>query len=304
MKRLSIFAASFIVLCALAACVGGAIVVAGDDYEAFTKPSEDITRAFARPGLIDKVLVKEGDAIEVGQLLVQMDDSAEQANLAQLKAQAEEDVRVKAAAAELEQKKVDLKKTEFAKERNAASDMEVEHARLDVVIAELTLKLAEFQHKMDALKYDEAKAELARMRLTSPIKGRVEQVLVRQGESVNTADKVIRLVSTDPLWIDVPVPLARVRALGLDRYRMEPKTATVEAGPESGHTAGQTLKGKVIHVAAVADPGSSTLLVRIEAQNPTGRQAGEQVKVRFDARSAAAPSTQPTMASSQPAGSK
>ncbi|HUS91617.1 MAG TPA: efflux RND transporter periplasmic adaptor subunit [Phycisphaerae bacterium] len=270
---------------ALAALLIASAAPAQERIEAITKPSGDVILAFVRPGRIAKVLVKEGDQVRAGQEMMRLDDEAEAAKLEQLKAEAEDQTRVLAAQAQLAQRKVDLKKMEQALEQGAATPMEVEHAKLDVTISELSLQLAEFQRKQAERAYKEAQIQLDRMRLLSPIDGRVERVLVEPGESADALEKIAQVVKIDPLWIDVPVPLEPARRLKAGG------PAEVEFGPdESGKP--KRVGAKIIHTAAVADAASGTLTVRVEAPNPTGRPAGEHVYVSFPpAEAAAAPRT-------------
>jgi len=256
-----------------------AAAACGEAITPHTQPSEDVTLAFTRAGRVLKVLVKPGDVVKAGQLLVQLDDAAERARLEQLKIQAEDTTRIRAAEAQLAQRKVDLAKLEWAFKRGAATDMEVERARLDVRIAELSLELAQVQHKQDRLQYEQAKIELERMRLVSPISGRVEQVVVEPGESADALQNVIRVVNIDPLWVDVPASVAEVRRLKLSVG--DPAEVTFLTG-EAGRP-GPTVVGKVIYIAAVADAASNTQTVRVEVPNKALRPAGEHVKVRFKA---------------------
>ena len=92
----------FLALAALAACSG---LRAEDAVRAITRPSNDVTLSFLRPGRVAKVLVREGDDVKVGQELVRLDNEPELAQLEQLKAQAEDDTRVRAAEAQLAQRK-------------------------------------------------------------------------------------------------------------------------------------------------------------------------------------------------------
>ena len=52
--------------------------------EAITRPSEDVTLSFVTAGRIARVLVKDGDAVKAGQLLVGLDDEAERVQVEQL----------------------------------------------------------------------------------------------------------------------------------------------------------------------------------------------------------------------------
>ncbi|HUS46888.1 MAG TPA: efflux RND transporter periplasmic adaptor subunit [Phycisphaerae bacterium] len=267
------------------------------DIQAVTRPSADVTLSFVQPGKIAEVLVKEGQLVkpakgeaeevakpssetqpagqagpgkEEEQVLVRQDDSAEQKRLAQLEAQADSRVRIDAAKAQLEQKKVDLEKIRLAAEKGAATNIEVDHAKLDVTIAELSLELAEFEHKQDRLKYEEMKLQIERMKLVSPIEGIVESIFVEAGESVDSHEKVIRLVKIDPLWVEVNVPLAQAGGLKVKQG------ASVSFGSADGAV------GKITHIGSVADPASETIPVRVEVANPKLRRAGERVRVSFE----------------------
>jgi len=238
---------------------------------AITRPSADITLSFVQPGRIAQVYFKDGDTVKADQLLVQQDDGIERAQLAQIEAQSKNTSQIEASEASLAQKRVDLQKLQKAAARNAATELEVEHAKLEVTIAELSLEIARLQHEQDQSKCQEGRIRVEHMQLKSPIAGTIEKVHIEAGESVNALTDVIRVVQIDPLWLDVPVPLTTGRALKLGQ------AATVEF-PEPG---GLRAEGKVLFVAAVADAASSTLQVRVEVPNAAKRPAGEHVKVSF-----------------------
>jgi RND family efflux transporter MFP subunit len=241
---------------------------------AVTRPSADITMSFVQPGRIAAVHFKEGDAVKADQVLVRQDDMAEEVQLAQLKAQSEDMTQIRASEASLAQKQVDLQKLEKAAASNAATMLEVEHARLDVTIAGLSVELATFEHVQADRKYREQIIRVQNMQIKSPIDGWVEKIDVEVGESVNAATtEVIRVVQIDPLWIDVPVPLAQAARL----------KATMAARVEFPGVEGksQAEQGRISFVAAVADAASDTLKVRIEIPNRAKRPAGEHVLVTF-----------------------
>lgn len=238
---------------------------------AVTIPSADVTLSFVQPGRIAKVLIKEGDKVKTGQLLIQQDDAAEQAQLLQLKAESEDTTQIEASEASLAQKKVDLKRIDWVAQRGSATELEVEHARLDVKIAELSLKVAKFEHSQSGLKYKETQIRVDNMSLTSPITGTVDIVEVEVGESVNGLTDVIRVVITDPLWIDVPVPVAQGKRLELGQI----------ANVEFNDSDGEPSIGRIIYVSTVADAASSTVRSRIELPNKSNRPAGEHVRITF-----------------------
>ena len=236
---------------------------------AITTPSADVTLSFTQPGRIANVHLKEGNMVHAGQVIVQQDDAIEQAQLAQSKAQAEDTTQIQASQASLDQKKLFLKKLQKAAERGAATELEVERAVLDAKIAELALKVAQFQHEQDQRKYEEAKIRVENMKLKSPINGMIEKIDVETGESINALADVAQVVRTDPLWIDVPVPLAKASTLESGQ-----NVTVAFPGPKN-----EQIEGAIIFVAAVADAASSTLRIRVEVPNKSARPAGEHVRI-------------------------
>ena len=243
-----------------------------ETLQGITSPNADITLSFVVPGRVSDVLVKEGHSVEKDQLLVRLYDEPERIQSQQLKMLSEDRTKILAAKAELAQKQVDLKKVKQAQAKGAASVWEVEHLRLNVRIAELSLKSAVLEQEQYRRRYDHAQSQLEQMRLVAPIAGRVEDVTIEVGESVGSLGPVIRVVQNDPLRIDVPVPMAQAGelAVGQNAWVTFPGT-TADASPNA----------QIINIAAVADAASDTLRIRIEVPNPLKRPAGERVAVSF-----------------------
>lgn len=264
-----------------------------EGIEAISRPSKDLTPSFTSPGLVAKVLVKEGDLVKAGGLLIQLDDLAEKAQLAQLKAKADNDVFIRAAEAQLALKKLELEKVTKAYSEGAATELEFKAAEVAVTIEELSAEKAGFDMAQSELEYQATKAMIDRMNMISPIDGRVEAVAVEEGESVDRAEKIIRVVQIDPLWVDVPVPLARAR-----EHLSEGQVAKVAFTNSDGKI--EYANGKIINVGSVADAASDTLKVRVEVPNPSRRPAGEHVRVTFPPAAKADKKVVSKKATSQP----
>ncbi len=242
------------------------------EFEGISAPSADIMLSFVMGGRVSEVLVKEGDMVKKDQLLARLDDQTERIQLTQLKAQAQDKTLVLKADAEWVQKKADLKKIARAETKGAATDWEVQHARLAVKIALLALKAAKFEHEQYQRTYRQAQSQLKRMQLVSPIAGRVEKTNIESGEAAESLVPVIQVVKIDPLWIDLPVPLEQVGQL---------RKGNIARVSFPGTDAGEPAEGIIIHVSGVADAASDTLRVRVEVPNPDGRPAGERVSIMF-----------------------
>lgn len=263
---------SGVVFLLLSATVNAAF---GNENTAMTKPSADVTLSFVQAGRVSKINFREGDTVKVGDVLVQQDNVVELVRLAQLEAESKNNTKIQASELSLAQRRVDLERLEARPK--AVTKTELEHARLALDIAELSLRVAVFEHEQAQRKYEEAKLQIERMSLKSPIDGRIEEikedVKIEVGESVNALDDVVRVVRINPLWIDVPVPLSQTTSL---RYG---HTAMVNfLGPEK-----MSVQGTVIYISSVADFGSDTLKVRIQVPNKNNRPAGEPVIVTFPA---------------------
>jgi RND family efflux transporter MFP subunit len=262
----------------LAVLVVSAVALAETDptdlYQAKALPSRDLTFSFTQPGTIRTLHVTEGQSVRPGQLLVELDTTVEQAQLAQAQAEADDDTRVRAARARLKQAKLDLDKIRQAAAGGGATEMEVEHARLEVQINELSLHLAEFQRAQARRKLQEMRNRLERMRLRSEVAGRVEKIHLRVGESADALQEVIRVVRVDPLWIDVDVPIARaaeVRPVQQGNAPRPDQLARVRLGTPDA----DPIEGRIIYKSSVGDAPSGTLVVRIEVDNADGMPAGQ-----------------------------
>jgi RND family efflux transporter MFP subunit len=241
----------------------------GSEIKAITKPSADVTLSFVQAGRIAMINFKEGDSVKIGDVLVQQDDAVERARLTQLEAESMDKTNIQASEFSLAQRRVDLERLEARPK--AVTQTELEHAKLNLNIAELSLRVAVFKHEQAQRKYEEAQLQIERMSLKSPIDGRIESIEIEAGESVNALDDVVRVVRINPLWIDVPVPLSQTANL---RYGHK-------AVVEFPSLKKMSVEGTVIFIAAVADAGSDTLRVRIQAPNNFNRPAGEHVMVTF-----------------------
>ena len=245
------------------------VTAAPDAVEAVTRPSIDITLSFLEAGKVERVHVKQGDRVVKGGWLVQLDAAPEIVRLDQLRGQAENQSKIKMAAAQQQQKSQLLSHLNGL--QNAVSPLELARAQLDASLAALTRDQENFEHAQAQLRFREAQIRIERLSLVSPISGMVEELHVHHGQIVDRLEKVVRLVSVDPLWVDVATPLAEAKALQVGA------PASVEFRD------GQVLSGKLVHIGAFADAGSDTLKVRLEVANAAGRPAGEHVKVRWQA---------------------
>ncbi len=265
MKRRSILAILAIGLLAATAQAG-----ADEAIKAITSASRNLTLSLTRPGMLAKVLVRPGQKVRAGDLLVQLEDSVERRQAQLLKAKADDTSAISAAKLKLKRATEMLAKVRAAFAGNAAPKRELDDAQFETEMAQISVLAAEVAHQQDVGRYEQATLELDRMRLVSPADGEIEELIAKPGESVDALAPVLRLVNVNPLWIDTPAPLAIGRNISAGQ-----KAMVRLPGSKS------SVEGKVIHVSRLANAASETLEVRVELPNPTGRPAGEHVTVTF-----------------------
>ena len=227
-------------------------------------------------GVIKEIAVKEGDKVDVNQLLLQLDDS---------KAQQEQKVaEAKHAAAMAKFKAADIN-VEYAIAAKAVADQEFrvnQKANTDVPgsvpqvrLSELSLKceetklaiekaksdkeIADEEAKVAAAEVEAAKLMVQRHKIVSPIAGEVVELRAHKGEAVQPAQAVIRVVNLDRLWVEGNVPAGRFA-----RSELAGRPVTIDVVITRGEKI--SLPGEVIFVKPLTDPGES-YMVRAKVEN-------------------------------------
>ncbi len=187
-----------------------------DDYTGWLRASEEVEVRSRVRGHIDKVHFKDGDMVEKGQLLFELDPRPFQAAIEQALAQARVYEAQKAAADRDVARQAELIKM------NAVSKAEYEKtiANAQSYAAQIAATMQEVeQHKLD-LQYS---------RITAPIAGRIGRAMLTKGNLVNAggSDPVLTtIVAVDPIYVYFTVD-----ERSLQRYqkrkteRLDPKSS-------------------------------------------------------------------------------
>jgi HlyD family secretion protein len=253
--------------------------------QSFTKPSEERDLAFNQPGLVAKVTVKQDEPVKAGQLLAEQDFSVEKANKATYEIEANSMVEEEYAVADLDIKKVELKRKEdlFLNKSRAVPQLEVEEARLNVKRAEAQVKLARQKRQTAAAQAAVEQAKIDLKRIISPIDGIVQKLDTHAGEVANNAASekpAIRVVRADPLWIDV-----NFSAEQADKLKVGQAMQVRYEGQD------KWMQAQVLSLQPVVKSGSQTRAVRLVMPNPNQTPPGLEVVVKLP---------DPTVAAVQP----
>ena len=255
-------------------------------FEALTAlpPGHSRSLSFLCDGRVAAVLVREGSVVKARQVLVRLDDAAQREELARLMADAKNTIHLQAADRKSEAARAELKRVQMLADRAAVSAADVAKAEAVVVAAQLEIELAKANLLAGRHRAREAEIRLEATRLTSPIDGRVERVLVSVGEAVRALTPVVRIVKAgnDPLRVQAHLPIT---------WAMNCKPGQVVLVLFEGR--GPAARGKVLRVSATVDAKTGRVPVELEVPNPTGRPAGEKVRVAFPSGPPARPAAPP-----------
>lgn len=156
-------------------------------FPATVEANQGATLAFRVSGEIEAFLVKPGEQVKEGQLLVQLDDEDFKIRLNDRKA------RFELAKAQYERAKV-------LEEKNLASQAQLDEAKANLLIAQAEL--------------DSAESDLKHTELRAPYAGSISKTYVKNRENIQAKENILRLMNRDRVDISIQVPehiFARVK---------------------------------------------------------------------------------------------
>jgi RND family efflux transporter MFP subunit len=242
--------------------------------KAFVKPSEDAVMGFTLSTSVQAVLVSGGQRVKAGDVLIQGDDSEDVAEAKFQRARAATQLPVDRAASQLDLAELEYKRYLEVQDLGAGSPLERERARAARDTAKIDLDLAKLNQVLSSLQADRAEARVEKLNLRAPFDGIVDRVDVDEGQSVREGEPVLRLVSVDPVWIDVNTPTAQTISLGLEKG--SPAWILMQED-----TARRVYAGEVIEVAPTTDSASGLRRIRVQMANAVGVVPGVNCWVRF-----------------------
>lgn len=146
-------------------------------------------------GQLQSVGFQEGDTVHKGQLIAQLDDGAQRAQLAQAKAQYARD------QAQLENARVDLERYVALARQSAVNRQTLDTQRAQVAALQATLKADEAQIQA-------AQVQLDYTRILAPLTGRTGVLQIDPGNLVHATDQngLVTINQLDPIAVSFTVP--------------------------------------------------------------------------------------------------
>lgn len=233
--------------------------------------------SFVLPGVVREVMVKEGDVVQKGAVLMTQDSDIDEAQLAALQSDAKTMVDIDAAKKEFETKSTKYNNLKSA-EAGSVNGIELEDAKLDAELAQLKIAQAEQQHEKKGLDAAAQEKRVEKMKLLSPIGGIVQRINATAGEIIDpnkeAEEGAVVIINNDPVWIAVRLPSSQAAKLQLHdkldvSYIDEP---------------GKWRQAEVVFLDPTVDPGSDIRVVRLQLPNPDNKPSGLHLRVKLPAK--------------------
>ena len=198
-------------------------------------------------GIVTAIHFHSGQKVRAGELLVQINDAPQRAQLAQLQAQLGQ------VQAQLELAKINLRRDEAQLRAQAVSQAVVDTDRANVSSGESQLKALREQ-------INAQQAVIAQAAIRAPFPGVLGIRQIDLGQYLAPGATAVTLQQLDPMDIDFTVPQSQI---GLIRPGMHAEVAT-NAAP------GRTFAARVMAIEPQLDPSTRNLKVRARIANPDG----------------------------------
>lgn len=200
----------------------------------YTEPRHMVKMSFAESGVIDSIRVTEGDKVEAGQLLAQLD--------------------VGVISKEIEISRELLKQRQFRAGK-------LEELARDGKAAQEELDRAQSDLNIERLKIERGEAQIRSRSILAPFAGTIIEVRKDAGESVNPNSGVaLTLVHLSTLVVSMHLPRARAATLSQGATR----TLHLPAGEGK-------VRAVVDFISPVEDPATKTIHVKFSIDNASGR---------------------------------
>ncbi len=198
-------------------------------------------------GRIQKILVAEGDKVQVGQLLVQLDDADLRAQESQAAASlnyAEKNLAV--ARINVDKLRGDFQRTKSLYGTGASTKEQYDHAAnaMDTADAQVSLTLAQIETSRAQLGVIET--QLLNTRIVAPISGTVAKQSLMQGDIAQPGQTILSINDLGSVWITANYEETKIHSIRVGA----PVDITVDAHP------GRVFKGKVTLISAGIVPPS------------------------------------------------
>ncbi len=229
----------------------------------FTEPYLDAMLGISATGRVAKIHLPEGTTVEIGQVILELDQQLEELEVQRRKLLWTSKTEVKSAARQVKTLKSHLKATkELYKTTGSVPREEMENQELEHALAINELRRLQDAEKREKIEYGIANQQLSRRSLRAPFSGQIAELLINVGENCEIDTPLVHLVNTSRGYFVANVELSVSQQLA--RGQM------VELQLQSGlETVSRT--AEIVFISPVVDPASGLRKIKAQFDNPNGK---------------------------------
>ncbi|MEN9774953.1 MAG: hypothetical protein RL322_2023 [Pseudomonadota bacterium] len=226
-----------------------------------TQAIQDLKLSVTAAGRVEGLMVREGDRVRKGDLLLHMDRTLEALEVRRREVMLDDNARLEDLKRREQTLVEQVKSARFLFVNGGVSRKQVEDEELSLGAVMAERKSIEFAKRRERVELELAREAYERRHLRSPIDGVVTRVLARVGESVAPHEPVMVVVNVGTVRFTGTLPVT-------DSLRLRPgNTVRLWLGLETDSI---TREARVVFVSPVADPASGLVEVIAEFDNPDG----------------------------------
>jgi len=238
---------------------------AAAQFDGFTEPYRSIELASDETGLIENVLVEEGDSIRKGEEIARLSSDLQRVQLELAEHMAKTNSAIVAAEQGLAKREQIIGQVRRLRENGHAHENEVVRAEMELELAQSRLQSAKDEHIAREIEWRRAVAQMERRTIVAPFDGVIAKLHRKEGEFLSPVrPEVVTLVDIDQLYATFSIPSASASALEVG------KTYPVEIGGQVG------VKATLESIGVQTDAESGTVRVKLLIGNGDHKlRAGE-----------------------------
>ncbi len=257
---------NFISLCAVVLAASLSTLVSASEVQGFLEPYRQVSVPARDIGVIQELLVEEGEQVTKGQVIAQMESDVLRASLEVARAAKEAKGALRAAEVALSNSEQTLAGYKALRSNGNATKREIDRAESERLQLEAKLQGVREELEIRRLEYKKTQAQLENRRIKAPFNGFVLMTVKDAGEFVAPTDPVImEIVELEMLKIVFSVPLENIAKL------RKGNQVFVLIGKNK-----KRVEGFIDFVSPTTNAKSGTVKVKVRVPNPNMTiQSGE-----------------------------
>jgi RND family efflux transporter MFP subunit len=238
-------------------------MVSGEGISIITEAFSAVTLAAPIIGRVEKRMVKEGDQVDRGDVILELENESESLEADRLKLIWHDKAGLEASKLreEILNKLYESSRKLYEKSGSVSLE-ELQKSELDFQLSRADRKHLESQEKQEELAWKLAKSVKEKRIIRAAISGVVTRIYLKEGEGCERIQPLVDIVDASKGLVvaNVAEPVGRSLRMGqMVSLSLRAGSGTIEK------------KGKVFFISPIVDPASGLMEVRVEFDNNDGR---------------------------------